>query len=528
MPDPVYISTPIYYVNDRPHIGHVYTTTVCDVYARAMRLAGRDVFFLTGTDEHGVKVEKSATERGISPQALADENAAFFRNALETFGLTSDDFIRTTDEHHERQVQAFVRKLLDTGSVYLGEFEGWYDEGQEEYLTETKAKELDYKSPVNQKPLVRAREKNYYFRLSAFQERIETLYADHPEYVRPEARRNEMLGRIREGLQDVPMSRTNFTWGIPMPDDPEHVIYVWIDALMNYITAIGLGEPDSDLAASRTKYWPAVYHVVGKEILWFHSVIWPAILMALDLPQAGCIYAHSFWIREGRKMSKSLGNFVDLEVIQQYVDAYGLDMWRYYMIAQGPLGATDADFSSQQFHDVYHTDLVNTYGNCTSRVTAMINKYFDGVLPENSTPIDGYDWPETCAQAVRDADQALERLELADVARIAMDVIRKVDAFINETEPFRIAKDDTRRAELGSILYQCLEALRIASILLWPLMPQRTSDFWTAINEPLDPASGGRASRIDWGGLAAGTAVQKVALFPRVDGPLEQGGKPTG
>ena len=389
------------------------------------------------------------------------------RGCLGTFGLTNDDFIRTTDDDHERQVQKFVQRLLDSGDVYLGEFEGWYDEGQEEYLTETKAKELDFKSPINQKPLVRAREKNYYFRLSAYQERLETLYTEQPTYVRPEARRNEMLSRIREGLQDVPMSRTNFTWGIPMPDDPEHVIYVWIDALMNYITALGLAEPDTDRAAARTKYWPATYHVVGKEILWFHSVIWPAILMALDLPQAGCIYAHSFWIREGRKMSKSIGNFVDLEVIQRYIDAYGLDMWRYYMIAHGPLGATDADFSSRQFHEVYHTDLVNTFGNCTSRVTAMITKYFDGVIPSESTRIGEYDWPTICADAVRDADKALTELELAAVARIAMDVVRKVDAFINETEPFpgRQGRDASGRTRIDPLPVSRGTADRLAAPL---------------------------------------------------------------
>ncbi len=257
MSKPTYITTPIYYVNDRPHLGHAYTSTICDVYARFMRFAGRRVFFLTGTDEHGRKVEHSARDRGISPQQLADENAAEFQRVFTTLGLSNDDFIRTTQPRHVRQVGSFVKRLLETKAVYLGEFEGWYDEGQEEYYPESKARDLDYISPVNRKPLVRAKENNYYFRLSAYQKKLEDLYADEPGFVRPEARRNEMLAVLREGLQDVPVSRTNFTWGIPMPDDPQHVIYVWIDALMNYITALGLSEPEGELAADRAAFWPA-------------------------------------------------------------------------------------------------------------------------------------------------------------------------------------------------------------------------------------------------------------------------------
>ena len=246
---PTYITTPIYYVNDKPHIGHVYTTTLCDVYARFFRFVGRDVFFLTGTDEHGVKIPKAAAERGITPQRLVDENAAVFRQIMPQFKFTNDDFIRTTEARHIRQVQAMVQKLLDTGVVYVGEFEGWYDEGQEEYIPENKAKELDYKSPVNKKPLVKAKEKNYYFKLSAFQGRMEKLMADQPGFVQPEARRNEVLGRLREGMLDVPMSRTSFAWGVPMPNDSEHVIYVWIEALMNYVTALGLWDDDGTVKA---------------------------------------------------------------------------------------------------------------------------------------------------------------------------------------------------------------------------------------------------------------------------------------
>jgi len=522
-----YITTPIYYVNDRPHLGHVYTTTICDVWARFMRFMGDDVFFLTGTDEHGAKVEKSARERDVTPQALADENAAFFRRAMESFELTHDDFIRTTQPDHERQVQIFVQKLLDSDAVYLGEFEGWYDEGQEEYHTETKAKELEYRSPINGKPLVRAREKNYYFRLSAFQERLEKLFAEHPHFVRPDARRNEVLGRLREGLQDVPMSRTNFTWGIQMPCDAEHVIYVWIDALMNYATALGLAEPGSERHAERSRYWPAAYHVIGKEILWFHAVIWPAMLMALDLPLPRCIYAHSFWISEGQKMSKSLGNFVDLEAIEAYVETYGFDMWRYYLCTQGPLGATDADLSASHFREIHNTDLVNTLGNCASRVTAMINKYHDGVVPSEAPGgerivVADHDWPAITADAVAQSVAAMERFDLAGSIGAAIGLIRRVDAFINRTEPYKLAKDETRREELGAILYQCLETVRIASLLLWAVLPHKMPELWEALGLEIDPAAGGLVSLTEWGGLAAGSTVQKVALFPRIEPPVKQ------
>ena len=507
-----YITTPIYYVNDRPHIGHVYTTTLCDVYARAMRSAGHDVFFLTGTDEHGVKVEESAQKRGITPQALADENAAIFQSIMGMFSLTNDGFIRTTDPMHESQVQTLVSKLLASDAVYLGDFEGWYDPGQEEYHTENSARELEYKSPISGKPLVRATEKNYYFRLSAYQERLEKLFAENPEFVRPNGRRNEVLGRLREGLQDVPISRTNFSWGIQMPNDAEHVIYVWIDALFNYITALGLGEDHSD----REKYWPAHFHVVGKEILWFHAVIWPAILMALDLPLPKCVYAHSFWISEGRKMSKSLGNFIDLEEIEKYIDVYNMDAWRYYLVTQGPLGSTDADFAAEKFHDVYNAHLVNTVGNCASRVTAMIEKYFDGAVPPDTSEVFAEtDWKIICGDATECYLQAMESFSLQEAVESAMSIIRKIDLFINTTAPFKLSKDETKQAELGAILYQCIEALRIASMLLHPIIPVKMDELHQAIG--VEMPSGNIRSALAWGGMQAGTTIHKVALFPRVE-----------
>ncbi len=532
-----YITTPIFYVNDRPHIGHLYTSALCDVWARYERLSGRDTFFLSGTDEHGVKVEKAALARGITPKALADENSAEFRKALAEFRITNDHFIRTTDLEHEKQVQAFVATLLQRGDIYLGEFEGWYDEGQEEYHTETKAKELNYISPISKKPLTRAKENNFYFRLSKFQKPLEEFFAVNPKFVQPDARRNEVLGRLREGLQDVPISRTNFTWGIPMPNDPKHVIYVWIDALFNYITALGLGEPPHNPGReARQRYWPATYHIIGKEILWFHAVIWPAILMALELPLPRCIYAHSFWISEGQKMSKSLGNFIDLEAINRYVQTYGLDAWRWYLITQGPLGATDANFAAQQFHDVYHSDLVNTVGNCASRVTAMIGKYFDGIVPATSdqpgsgpatsvaSGIAGFDLPGAAKLAVAQTTEAMELFDLSTATASAIGLLRKVDAFINATEPFKVAKDPNRKDELATILYQCAESVRIASLLLEPILCVKMPELWTALGVSGPTTETPLAKLAAWGGLKPGTKVQKVALYPRVEKPPTAGG----
>ena len=526
---PAYITTPIYYVNDRPHIGSAYTTTLCDVWARAMRLDGRDVFFLTGTDEHGGKVEKSAKDRGITPQALADENSAEFRKLLGPFCLSNDDFIRTTEPRHESQVKLFVERLLKSGDIYLGEFIGWYDEGQEEYITETRAKELEYKSPISGRPLVRATEKNYYFRLSAFQSRLEEFFKANPGFVRPEGRFNEVLGRLRDGLQDVPVTRTNFTWGIPMPGASEHVIYVWIDALFNYATALGLGEPQGALAQERAKYWPPAYHVIGKEILWFHAVIWPAMLMALDLPMPKCVYAHSFWIRNGQKMSKSLGNFVDLETIDGFFAKYGVDAWRWYMTTQGPIGTQDADFSDKHFHEIYTAHLVNTFANCASRTSSMIEKYFGGVMPAAETasmPISAAagapTWSAFTEATAAKVARHYEAFELAEASDAALSIVRAVDILINETAPFKLAKDPANLPRVAEILAACAEGVRVAAVLLTPIMPSKCAEVLTAYGSALDGdrASSGLAAAARWGGLTAGTKIAKCAPFMRVDAPV--------
>lgn len=557
-----YITTPIYYVNDRPHIGHCYTTTLADVAARMARLLGHETHFLTGTDEHGQKVEKSAAARGVLPQQLADENAALFQTAMRVIGSSHDDFIRTTEARHTQQVQEALRRLIATGDVYLGEFEGWYDEGQEEYVTENQAREKNY-AAFNGKPLVKAKEKNYYFRLSKWQPALEKFFQEHPEFVKPQARFNEVKGRLREGLQDVPVSRTNFSWGIPVPGEPGHVTYVWIDALLNYATALGVidaslsrtPETRADARKNLPHFWPADVHLIGKEILWFHAVIWPALLMALGLELPRCVYAHSFWVSEGKKMSKTLGNFIDLPLLEKYIERFGLDAVRWYLLTQGPLRETDADFSSAKFVEVYNADLAGGVGNCASRVANMIEKYFSGLMPAHGgrTTFRASDadmarpanvkesaWealnenaPDRCAAAISAFGADFDAMDLESAAKAGRRLIASVDQFISTVEPFKLAKlaeaDASKRELLGSILYTCAESVRVASLLLYPAMPHKMAQLWrtwncSPLNDPNDPNSGFVAPLSElaiFGGVHAlkpGQPISKGdALFMRAD-----------
>jgi len=508
-----YVTTPIYYVNDRPHIGHVYTTTLADVLARYHRLRGDEVFFLTGTDEHAAKVVDTAEEKGYTAQQWADHNAGVFQDTFRKLGFTHDDFIRTSEPRHTDRVKKYIEHLLETGDVYAGEYEGWYDAGQEEYIPENKAKEYDYKSPFNNKPLVRKKEKNYFFKLSAYQDKLLDLLTEHPDFVQPEARRNEVLGRIREGLNDVPVSRSGSGgWGIVMPGDQEQTVYVWIDALFNYYTAI-----DTD---DRRGFWPADVHLIAKDILWFHAVIWPAMLMAMDLSLPKQVYSHSFWISEGQKMSKSLGNFIDLEMIDQYIEEFSLDALRWYLCTQGPLGSTDSDFAHDKFVEIYNSDLANTVGNCSARVTNMIVRYFDGELPAPSPGRDDADARALRATATGMYDKldglyGKNAIALANEEALA--VVRAIDGYIEQTQPFKLAKDESQRDRLGTILYYCAEALRIASMGLYPVMPNKISDLWELLGISYDGPTGDLAAWCQWGRLAPGSTIRKGApLFPRV------------
>ena len=530
MANTFYVSTPIYYVNDRPHIGHVYTTMVADVVARYHRLRGDDTFFLTGTDEHAAKVVDSAADNGVTPLEWADRNAEAFEQTFQRLGMTNDDFIRTTQDRHKSRVESYVKQLMDTGDVYLGEYEGWYDAGQEEYVPENKAKEYDYKSPINGKPLVRKTEKNYFFRLSAYGDALLQLLGSGEVFdVKPTARKNEVIARIRDGLNDVPISRTGSgDWGIKVPGDDTHTIYVWIDALINYLSTV-----DTD---DRRKYWPADVHFIAKDILWFHAVIWPAMLTALakqpgyewvKLPRL--VYAHSFWISEGQKMSKTLGNFIDLEKIDHYVETFGLDALRYFLATQGPMGTTDSDFSESKFAETYNTDLANTFGNCVSRVTNMTGRYFDGKLPEpGEEPASAaeIEHDRIVEKGVRDYHKAMADLDLAQAADAAMGIVRSVDSYIEATQPFKLAKDKGQLPKVGTVLFNCAEQLRIASLLLWPFLPEKVEDFWRCSGKGpyaqalADEGKGDLDTWLEWGLSQPGTELTKGdPLFPRHQPP---------
>ncbi len=517
-----YITTPIYYVNDRPHIGHCYTTLLADALTRAERLrqgssvqSATDVpgiFFLTGTDEHADKVVISAQQHGMTAMQWADRNAAEFEKAFAFMECRYDDFIRTTQERHKSRVIEYVTALLKSGSIYKGSYEGWYDENQEEYLTETVAKDQEYKSAVTGKPLIRRTEQCYFFRLSGYQDRLNAHFKAHPDYVQPDARRNEVLGRLRDGLNDVPISRpvtddpaTQF--GIRVPGDEQHRIYVWIDALFNYLSVVDTDE--------RRGLWPASVHFIAKDILWFHAVIWPAMLMALQDTALGgekcaatrfgfvslpaSVYSHAYWVREGRKMSKSLGNFVTIEVLHAYAAKYSIDAIRWYMLTQGPQNATDADFSHSKFVEVFNADLANGIGNCASRVANMIEKYFGVINPDGtsgglvpnhnnqytwSNGTEHFDWPAIAAAASGKVRSALTVYDLPTALSAGIDLIRRVDQFINVTAPFKLAKTVEQNAEakdqLAVILYQCAEAIRIASLLLSPALVTRMPALWDA------------------------------------------------
>jgi len=555
---PLYITTPIYYVNDRPHIGHCYTTLVGDVAARMARLIGRDTFFLTGTDEHAEKVVASATQRGLTPIQWADKNADEFRAAFKAMNFSNDDFVRTTEQRHITRASAYIEKLVKSGDIALGDYEGWWDASQEEYLTETVAKDNDFKSPVTKKPLERRTEKNYFFDLPKYEARLRRAIETDEIRVLPEARKNEVLGRIKTGLQRVPVSRAikpgDADWGIKMPGDPNHRVYVWIEALCNYLTVVDTPE--------RRKYWPKgdgkpntgeslvtapIVHFMAKDILWFHAVIWPAMLMALGEPVPKTVYAHAYFVSEGVKMSKSLGNFIEIDQLKAYAQRYSLDAVRWYLATQGPLGATDADFAYGRFVEVYNADLANGIGNCASRVANMVEKYFEGKVPdpkgvfafkESSPehPNATFDWKELPTTLAGGYANRLDHAELGEAMKTATRLVSDIDMFIGVTRPFTIAKNldgengAANRDRLGAILYCCAEALRIASLMLYPAMPEKMAALWrlwncSPLTNPDDCNSAFKAPLSElaqWAhpthGLKPGQKIAKGdALFMRAD-----------
>ena len=465
-PGTFYVTTPIYYPNGDPHLGSVYTTVICDVLARYHRLRGRPTYFLTGTDEHGTKMAKAAETEKAEPQALADKYSKVFRDLWVELGISNDDFIRTTEPRHKRAVATIVNKMLASGDIYLGSYEGWYDEGQEQFVTETEAKAAEFKSAISGRPLVRYKEPTYFFRLTKYVPRIVEHIERTPTFIVPESRRNEVLSKLRAGVEDLSISRATLKWGIEMPNDPAHVIYVWIDALTNYVTALGYASDDDALYR---KFWPGV-HVIGKDILWFHTVYWPAMLMSLDLPLPAQVAAHGWWTAEGRKMSKSLGNVIDINRLRGVADAYSLDAVRYYLLRAAPFG-NDLDWSETDFVKAFD-ELSKVLGNCLNRILKMTGNYRGGKLgpAEVSEDVDR----QLVAHADRlaaDVDRAYRELRLQDVVTLPIELARAVNGYIEATAPFKLAKDPSKAQRLDTVLNLAAQAIYKSLVALVPVLP---------------------------------------------------------
>ncbi|HKJ70420.1 MAG TPA: methionine--tRNA ligase [Gammaproteobacteria bacterium] len=459
---PFYLTTPIYYVNDVPHIGHAYTTVAADAVARYQRLLGRDVYFLTGTDEHGLKVERSAQRQGIEPQALADQVVQRYRDLWQRLEIGLDDFIRTTEDRHAAGVRKLWQLLRERDAIYKGVYEGWYNVSDEAYVPDSQV--VDGCDAETGDPLERVQEESYFFRLSAYQEALVAHIRDNPEFIQPENFRNEILSFLEQGLRDLSISRTTFTWGVGVPDDPDHVIYVWIDALTNYISALGYGSEDEGLF---DKFWPAELHLIGKDILRFHAVYWPALLMAAELPLPRQIFAHGWWTKEGQKMSKSKGNVLDPFAL---ADHYGTDQLRYFLLREVPFGQ-DGDFSDAAMVRRANEELANDLGNLLNRTLSMQRKYLGEEVVPPAVETDA----DADLKAQLDAlpgvyEEHMAGLRFHRALEAVFEVVRRGNTYVDEVAPWVLNKEgQTQR--LGVALANLLETVRIAALHLWPVMP---------------------------------------------------------
>lgn len=510
--DAFYITTPIYYINDVPHLGHAYTTVAADFIARFRRLQGRDVYFLTGTDEHGQKIARAAEAKGMSPKEWADSIVPRWKDVWAALDISNDDFIRTTETRHEGPVQTFVQALYDRDEIYLGSYEGLYCVGCEAFKVPDEL--VDGKCPLHGVEPDVVEEENYFFRLSSYAERLIDWYESNPRSVMPETRRNEVLGKVKQGLEDLSMSRVSFEWGIPIPWDPKHVIYVWIDALQNYITAVGYGSDQQRYE----RFWPADVHFIGKDILWFHAVIWPAMLMALDVPLPETVFAHGFLQVGGEKMSKSR-----LTGISPYdlIETFGVDGYRYYFTREFSFGH-DGEFSWESMVTRYNSDLANDFGNLASRVLTMITRYLDGVVPQppSDAELEAADegLRHTYQEAFAGMERAIDDIAPHEALKSAWAFVRKANAYVEEVTPWALAKDAGRRRRLEVVLYHLVDALRLMALMVSPIAPRAAQELWRRLG--LDGAVESRNYATDgrWGLFTAGTkVVGGDPLFPRVE-----------
>ncbi len=506
MTEPFYVTTPIYYVNDEPHLGHAYTTILADALARFAHLRGCDVFFLTGTDEHGQKVQQAVQAQGVDEQTYVDDMVERFKGLWRDLHIDYQDFIRTTEPRHVRVVETILQRLWDQGEIYVGEYEGWYCVPDERYWTEKDL--VDGNCPDCGRSVERLSESNYFFRMSAYQDWLIAYINDHPEFIQPETRRNEVLGFLKQPLGDLCISRpkARLSWGISLPFDKDFVTYVWFDALLNYVTAPGYLSDRGRF----DRYWPHVMHLIGKDILTTHCVYWPTMLKAAGMDPPHTILAHGWWVIQGTKMSKSRGNVVKpLDL----VEIYGVDAFRYFLLREMTLGR-DADFSEEGLAHRYQGDLANDLGNLLHRTVNMIHRYCNGQIPKpQEASTSSTILREQCQFTIRRVLSQVEHLRLNEALANAMGYVNKINVYLEQTAPWSLARQKGRQPEVDTALYTTAEALRLVSLLLWPVLPERMAELWRRLGwDASEPLRDG----FQWGGLQPGTKVTEgPPLFPK-------------